>query len=149
MRYFHQAQDNVSVTKSKSVCFYSNFSDQTLSCDCVLRPRFTFRLSSTIRTVATGNQWSRPMKSKCTQFHWSASAPLVCHLAINRIVRLSLIVDRDCSLQRVVGYPSGNSRWQEDCMQPALCLVRIPSATKVSLSTVHLSPFSVQYGASM
>ena len=44
---------------------------------CALRPRSTLWLSRAIRSVATGNLWSGPMKSSQDQFHWSA--PLVCH----------------------------------------------------------------------
>ena len=42
---------------------------------CLLRPCFTFWVSLTIGSVATGNQWSGPTKSVLKWFHWSA--PLV------------------------------------------------------------------------
>ena len=37
------------------------------------RPWSVFRLSPTIHSVARGNQWNRPLKSKDTQFHWSTT----------------------------------------------------------------------------
>ena len=39
----------------------------------LLRFQTTFGLSLTMWPVATGNQWSDPMKSKDTWFHWSAA----------------------------------------------------------------------------
>ena len=42
-----------------------------------LRPRSTVWLSRAARSVATGSQWSRPMKSFRDRFHWTA--PLVFH----------------------------------------------------------------------
>ena len=43
----------------------------------IKRPWSTFRHGPMICSVAMGNQWSGPMKSKDTGFHWSA--PLISH----------------------------------------------------------------------
>ena len=55
-------------------------------CRVVLRPRSTVGLSRTIRSVAAGTQWSRPLKSLivyeflpcCTTGSGSESSPLAC-----------------------------------------------------------------------
>ena len=43
----------------------------------LFRPRSTVRFSQTIRSVATGHQWSGPMKLKDARFHWSVP-PVSC-----------------------------------------------------------------------
>ena len=66
-------QMNVEVCSSSSWCRRAWYVAGLLSDrQLVLRPRSTFGLSPTIRSVAAGNQWNGPMKSVLKWFHWSA-----------------------------------------------------------------------------
>ena len=49
-----------------------HFQTFSVLCDVCLQPRSTFRLSPTIRSIATGNKWSGPMKPRILRFDWSA-----------------------------------------------------------------------------